>query len=121
MQHSRTTLIKSVTRTMTFALALLGSTLMAHGGFEHVMGTVSKIGPTTVTVETTDKKMVEVVIDAKTKFSREDKAATVSDMKAGDRVMIDAKPVDKKLVADSVKLGTAASKGTAAKGEHHQH
>lgn len=36
-------------------------------------------------------------------------------MKVGDRVMIEAKEVNEKLVAESVKLGAMASKGA---GEH---
>lgn len=96
-------------------------TAFAHGGAEHVMGTVSKVSAQSVTVDTTDKKVVEVGLTAKTKFTRDNKKAAASDMKVGDRVMIEAKEVNEKLVADEVKLGAtgaAASKSASAEHSH---
>src|SRR5262245_5862504 len=88
----------------------------AHGGFEHVMGTVKAVTAQTVTVETTAHKMVEVKLDAKTKYTRNDKVAAFADMKVGDRVMIDAKEeANKSLTADSIKLGYTAPPATNAK------
>ena len=90
---------------------LLASIQMAfgHGGMEHVMGTISKVSAQSVTVETTAKKMVEVGLDSKTKYTRNDTKALVGDLKIGDRVMIEAKEVNKKLVAETVKLGSETS------------
>ena len=82
----------------------------AHNGVEHVMGTVTKVSAETVTVATTEKKIVEVGLNSKTKYTRNEKPAAASDVKVGDRVMINAKDVNKKLVADSVKLGVTTSK-----------
>ena len=69
------------------------------------MGTVSKISAQSVTVTTAAKKAVEVGINAKTTYTRGDKTVTASDMKVGDRVVIDATEVNEALVAASVKLG----------------
>ena len=91
-------------------------TASAHGGAEHVMGTVSKVSAQSVTVDTTDKKVVEVVLNSKTTYTRNYKKVAASDLKVGDRVMIEAKEVNEKLVADSVKLGA-----TATKAEHAEH
>jgi Cu/Ag efflux protein CusF len=88
----------------------------AHNGVEHVMGTVTMVSAEAVTVETTDKKIVEVGLNSKTKYTRNEKKAAASDLKVGDRVMINAKDVNKKLVADSVKLGA-----TTSKAEHADH
>ena len=96
----------------------------AHNGMEHVMGTVSKVSAQSVTVTTTGKKVVEVGLTPKTTYTRNDKTAAASDMKVGDRVMIEAKEVDEKLVADTVKLGTMASKsehGDHSQSEHAEH
>ena len=106
-----------------FALALFlllanGPTAFAHGGAEHVMGTISQVSAQSVTVETKDKKVVEVGLNAKTAYTRNDKKVAASDMKVGDRVMIEAKEVNEKLVADSVKLGVAASKSASADHSH---
>ena len=100
---------------------LLASVPMAfgHGGMEHVMGTISKVSAQSVTVESTDKKVVEVGLNAKTKYTRNDKKAAASDLKVGDRVMIEAKEVNEKLVADTVKLGAMAGKAEHA--EHTEH
>ena len=87
----------------------------AHNGVEHLMGTVSKVSAEAVTVETTNKKIVEVVVNSKTKYTRDEKTAAASDLKVGDRVMINAKNVNKKLVADSVKLGATTSKAEHSK------
>lgn len=104
-----------------FVLALfliLASVQVAfgHEGSEHVMGTVSKVSAQSVTVDTTDHKTVEVGLTAKTTYTRDKKKVAASEMKVGDRVMIEAKEVNEKLVADSVQLGTVA-----AKTEHSDH
>lgn len=91
-------------------------TAFAHGGFEHVMGTVTKVSAQSVTVETTAKKSVEVGLTAKTTYTRGTKKVEASDMKAGDRVVIDATEVNEKLVAAEIKLGTAPAK--SAHGGH---
>ena len=105
-----------------FLLLANVQTAFGHDGAEHVMGTVSKVSAESVTVGTTAKKMVVVGLNPRTTYTRDDKKAAASDMKVGDRVMIEAKEVNEKLVADSVKLGAAASKGRAAsKSEHAEH
>ena len=87
----------------------------AHGGFEHVMGTVTKVSAESVTVETTAKKTVEVGLTSKTTYTRDNKKVQAADMTIGDRVVIDATEVNEKLVAASVKLGVAT------KAEHSEH
>jgi hypothetical protein len=88
--------------------------VFAHGGAEHVMGKVTKVSAQSVTVETTDKKVVEVGLNSKTTYTRNDKKVPASDLKIGERVMIEAKEVNEKLVAGSVKLGTVATKSEPA-------
>ena len=97
---------------------LLASIQMAfgHGGMEHVMGTVSKVSDQSVTVETAAKKTIEVSLNSKTKYTRNDKNAVASDLKVGGRVMIEAKGVNEKLVAETVKLGSATGNS-----EHSDH
>jgi hypothetical protein len=81
---------------------------LAHEGFEHVMGTVSKVTSTAITVQTTANKTVEVATSPKTTYTRGDAKIAATDLKPGDRVVIDATEVNNKLVAASVKAGTAA-------------
>jgi hypothetical protein len=88
------------------SLALLPTIATAHGGEEHVIGTVTKISDTAVTVKTTAGKTVEVVFDAKmTTYARAKQPIQKTDIKVGDRVVIHAVEVNEKLVAHSVEVG----------------
>src|ERR1700722_3185865 len=82
--------------------ALLPGIAMAHGGEEHVIGVVSKITETSITVRTTAGKLVEVGFDAKTTYSRAKQTIHKTDIKVGDRIVIHAVEVEKKLVAHTV-------------------
>jgi hypothetical protein len=88
------------------SLALLPTIATAHGGEEHVIGTVATISDTSVTVKTTAGKSVEVAFDPKmTTYVRAKTPIQKSDIKVGDRVVIHAMEVDEKLVAHSVEVG----------------
>ena len=90
------------------SLALLPTLAIAHGGEEHVTGTVTKISDTSVTVKTTAGKTVEVGFDAKmTTYERGKQPIQKSDIKVGDRIVIHAMEVNEKLVAHTVEIGTA--------------
>ena len=90
------------------SLALLPTIATAHGGEEHVTGTVSKISDTAVTVKTTAGKTVEVSFDAKmTTYERAKQTIHKTDIKVGDRIVIHAMEVNEKLVAHSVEIGAA--------------
>ena len=94
------------------ALALLPTIVSAHGGEEHVRGTVTKISDTSLTVKTPAGKTVEVGFDAKTTYARAKLPIQKTDVKVGDRIVIHAVEVNEKLVAHTVELGGAT---TAAK------
>jgi len=96
---------------------ILGSAIAyAHNGLEHVMGTVTAMTDSTITVDTVKHTSVTVTIDPSTKFTRGDAQVSRKDLKVGDRVAIDAKESgDKKLVGVAVKLGSMAS---ANHGDH---
>lgn len=100
-------------------LGLITGLATGHGDMEHVMGTVKQISAKSITVQTTQNKTIEVVVDAKTTYSKSSQAAQLSDLKVGDRVVIHAKKSDGKLVAQIVKFGVASeSKGAAAHDSH---
>lgn len=91
-----------------FAILLASTFAFAHGNYQHVMGTVTKISDSSVTVRTTANQSVEVAISSETKFSRADATVTVQELKVGDRVVIHAtKTHDGKLVAHTVQIGVA--------------
>jgi len=96
---------------MIGAVALvLGSVIAyAHNGVEHVMGTVTAVTDASITVETLKHTFVTVLLDASTKFTKNDAQITRQEVKVGDRIVIDAKEnKDEKLVGVAVKLGSAA-------------
>src|SRR5579871_6225873 len=98
------------------SLALLPTIARAHGGEEHVTGTVAKISDTSVTVKTTAGKIVEVGFDAKmTTYERAKQPIQKTDIKVGDRVVIHAMEVNEKMVAHSVEVGPATTAKKAAK------
>lgn len=90
-------------------LALLPTIAAAHGGEEHVIGTVTSISDTSVSVKTTAGKTVEVGFDAKTTFARAKQLIQKSDIKVGDRVVIHAMEMNEKLVAHTVEIGAASA------------
>ena len=94
---------------------LLPTIATAHGGEEHVTGTVTAISDTSVTVKTTGGKTVEVGFDAKTTYAREKRPIQKTDIKAGDRIVIHAAEINQKLVAHTVEIGTANAAKQAVK------
>lgn len=87
------------------ALLLLSFAGLAHGGFEHVIGTVVSVENDVLTVKT-NKGNLPVKLDAKTEFTRNNHAAQKSDLTPGTRVVVDIPEGSANKVAHSVKLGT---------------
>jgi hypothetical protein len=88
----------------------------AHGGEEHVIGTVVRISDTSVSVRTTAGKTVDVGFDAKmTTYVRAMQPIKKTDIKVGDRIVIHAMEVNEKLVAHSVEIGVMAAARPATK------
>ena len=77
----------------------------AHGGFEHIRGTVVKVVNNVLTVKTA-KGNVDVKLDSKTELTRDDQKAQLSDLKPGTRVVVDLPEGGKEPTAHSVKIGT---------------
>jgi len=103
---------------LVFAIIFATVFSFAHGGFEHVMGTVTKVSAQSVTVMTTANKTVDVAINDKTTYARGTTKVAAADLKVGDKVVIDATGEAPKLVAASVKIGAAAA---AVSHDEHTH
>ena len=92
-------------------VVLFAGLAFAHGDEQHVMGTVTKITNTTITVEVaakqgdTQKTSVTVDVLPSTKFEKMGAAATIKDLKVGDRVVIHAAKKGERLEAHVVKIG----------------
>ena len=95
-------------------LALTAAVMFAHGDKKHVMGTLEKINADSVVVKQADGKEVEVKLVANTMVvTRDGKAAKVSDLAVGDRVVIHATPTGDTLSADEVKFSVPGAAGAA--------
>ena len=92
-----------------FCTLLLSSLTFAHGGMEHVMGTVTAITDHSLSVKTSDGVVTTVEFDGETKFIKGDAAATVKDVQVGSRVVIHAHKHDNSLHAAEVKIGKSAA------------
>jgi hypothetical protein len=101
------------------SLLMCGSTMqvLAHGGFDHVTGTVAKVDNDTLTVKTA-KGNVDVKLNDKTEITRGDQKAAIGDLKPGSRVVVDLPEGVKNPFAHSVKVGVA---GAAAPHDHDTH
>jgi hypothetical protein len=98
------------TITLTFALCtlILSALAFAHGGMDHVMGTVTEVSDHSVSVKTNDGAVTTVEFDGETKFIKGDSAATVKDVQVGSRVVIHAHRHDNSLHAAEVKIGVSS-------------
>jgi hypothetical protein len=94
--------------TLAVTLFVFAMPVFAHGGFDHVMGTVVKVANNVLTVKTT-KGNVDVKLDDKTELTKNDQKAMLTDLKPGVRVVVDIPEGSKDKIAHSVKIGVAAA------------
>ena len=95
------------------AIVSLAAAAFAHGTDRHVLGTVTKITDTEITVETQTKEVQVVKIAPDTAFVKSGASATLKDLKVGDRVVIHAKPMGSDLIAHEVRFGKQAPAAAA--------
>jgi hypothetical protein len=85
----------------------------AHGDKVHVTGVIDKVTADTVSVKTADGKTVDVKLAPATVYifrdgkSKDGTPAKVTDLAAGQRVVIHATPKNGTLIADEVKFAAA--------------
>jgi hypothetical protein len=107
MNRKPTITIIRVALAVTVILSL-AAPVFAHGGFDHVMGTVVKLTDHVLTVKTT-KGNVDVKLDEKTELTKNGTKAGMEDLKPGVRVVVDIPEGSKDKIAHSVKIGAAAA------------
>jgi hypothetical protein len=119
MNQYHTTITSRLCRSVLLLAVLLaaGTQLVAHGGFEHVIGTVVKIENNVLTVKTS-KGNVDVRLNEKTELTKGDEKAGVADLKPGVRVVVDIPEGSKDKIAHSVKIGVAQATGAPAHTGH---
>ncbi|HLK51117.1 MAG TPA: hypothetical protein VKT49_23405 [Bryobacteraceae bacterium] len=93
---------------LAVALLALAAPAFAHGGFDHVRGTVAKVDNNVLTVKTA-KGDVDVKLNAQTQISKGNQKAAVDDLKPGSRVVVDIPEGSKDAVAHSVQIGVSSA------------
>ena len=97
---------------MRVTLLLLSFTLIcvapafAHGGKTHVMGTVSSLDTEHVVVKDREGKTLSIRLTKDTMYQKGDALAPASDLKVGDRVVIDVIGTKDSLAATEIRLST---------------
>lgn len=89
-------------------LVILAALAIAHGGFEHVIGTVVKVENNVLTVKTA-KGNVDVKLNDKTEITRNGHAALAADLKPGTRVVVDIPEGSKDKIAHSIQVGVSGA------------
>ena len=92
--------------TLSASILFAGTVAFAHGGNEHVRGVVTQISAQSITVQTAAKKTKTLTLSDKTTFKKAGKVAQLSDLKIGDRVVIDVP--EKTTNALLIQIGAAA-------------
>src|ERR1700739_1815165 len=107
MNHNNTITTKRFAQRASLGLSLallaFAAQLVAHGGFDHVIGTVVKVENNVLTVKTA-KGNVDVRLSEKTEITNNDQRAEPADLKPGTRVVVDVPEGSKDKVAHSVKV-----------------
>jgi ribosomal protein S1 len=80
--------MRFVTAFVASAVLLFPALVLAHGGGEHVMGTIKSIDDKGALVETKDSKDVQITFDDKTQFERSGAPSSAKELHAGDRVVV---------------------------------
>lgn len=90
-------------------VVLAVGTAFGHGKEQHVMGTVTAMTDSSITVQTKAKDPVTVYTMPTTKYEKSGGAAGMTDLKVGDRVVIHADKMGDKLMANEVHFGVMKS------------
>ena len=112
---------KQLTRALIALFAVVAApAVWAHGGQEHVMGTVSSASATELVVKTTTGAEKTIQLTADTKVEKDGELSTAADLQPGQRVVVHTRKQGDALTAVLIKTGPSANdKGKNNKGTHH--
>jgi len=97
----------------TFVLS--ATFVYAHGGADHLTGTITAIEGDHIQIKDQAGKSVMVMLGKTTKYLKSEKASTKAELKVGTRVLIDAK-MDEKMkmyAAEEINIGVATPAAAA--------
>lgn len=88
----------------------LTSIVWAHEGGKHFLGQVKSVDNDSLTIVTTTNETVTIKLVPTTKFVKSNQAASIQDLKAGERVVVHAKQKGTTWEAEEVHLPGSSSK-----------
>ncbi len=97
------------------AIILFAAVAFAHGNNDHVRGVVTQISTESVTVQLQDQTSSILALTAQTTYEKSGKSVRMSDLKVGDRVVVDVPKGTKE--ARLIRFGAPPPKNAAAKAE----
>lgn len=100
-------------RVLIWGLLLAGCPAWAHGGHEHLMGTIIAVHAGRVEIRTREGKIVVVVLDNDTKYYRGKAPAQATDLLPGLRVVVDTSGSGDARTAREVRVPAAAGRARA--------
>lgn len=90
---------------LILTFGLFAGAAYAHNGVQHVMGTVTAITDTSVSVKTMHGTVQTVALSSDTKYLKDNAAITLQDIKVGDHIMVHTATKDGQVMATEVKVG----------------
>ncbi len=96
---------------LVLAFGVFAGAAYAHNGMQHVMGTVTAITSSNITVKATDGSTQTVLLSSDTKYLKGTEVIAAKDIKVGDHVVIHATKKGDQLTAAEVKIGTMKMNG----------
>lgn len=92
-------------------LAVFVGSAFAHNGMQHVMGTITSMTDTTITVKATDGKTQTIAVVSATKYAKGGAIVTLKDIKVGDHIVVHATKKGDQLIAAEVKVSAMKMNG----------
>ncbi len=107
-------MMKPCARILSLVIALITAVSIgvaaAHGDGKHVFGTITALGPTQIEVLTVEGTTVSVQTFAETKYRNRRSGDDAEVPTVGDRVAVDVREEDGKLIATEVQFSSSAKK-----------
>lgn len=105
---------------LILTLGLFAGAAYAHNGMVHVMGTVTAITDTGISVKAMNGTIQTIALTGNTKYQRGDDSITPKDIKVGDPIVIHAVGKSNHLIAAEIKVGAMKNMNGMKMGESSQ-
>lgn len=113
-------MLKRISTLAMIAVFCLHTLAFAHGDKPHVMGTVAAMDAQHVVVQTKEGKTISILLNRGTTYRKGEAAATGTDLKAGDRVVIETAMDGETLVAREIRFSSPGEKKDHERMRHNQ-